>query len=124
MSTLTDSPAWQALLRHRDAHRDLNVRALFEGDTRRFERFSVEVEDLLVDYSKNRVTDETMALLFALARQAGVASWRDRMMSGAKINGTEGRAVLHVALRNRSNRPILVDGKDVMPEVNAVLARM
>ncbi len=124
MSSLTHSPAWQALVRHRDAHRDINLRALFAADSKRFERFSLDFEDLLVDYSKNLVTDETVSLLLDLARQARVLEWRDRMMSGDKVNGTEGRAVLHVALRNRSNRPILVDGKDVMPEVNAVLAKM
>ncbi len=124
MSTLTESPAWQALVRHRDASRDLQVRELFASDPQRFSRFSLEFEDLLVDYSKNRVTQETMALLFDLARQARVFEWRDRMMSGEKINRTENRAVLHVALRNRENRPIFVDGKDVMPAVNAVLAKM
>ena len=100
------------------------MRELFADDPKRFERFSLEVDDVLVDYSKNRVTDETMRLLFDLARQARVFEWRDRMFAGEKINGTEDRAVLHVALRNRSNRPIVVDGKDVMPEVNAVLAKM
>jgi glucose-6-phosphate isomerase len=124
MTTLTNSPAWLALARHRDAHRELDMRAVFAADSKRFERFSLEFEDLLVDFSKNLVTDETMALLFGLAKQARVFEWRDRMMSGDKVNGTEGRAVLHVALRNRSNRPILVDGNDVMPEVNAVLAKM
>src|SRR5439155_8220341 len=78
----------------------------------------------LVDYAKNRVTEETMKLLFDLARQQKVEAWRDRMLRGEKINGTEHRAVLHVALRNRANRAIEVDGKDVMPEVNAVLAKM
>jgi glucose-6-phosphate isomerase len=82
------------------------------------------VDDVFVDYSKHRITEETMKLLFDLARQAKVFEWRDRMFSGEKINRTEDRAVLHVALRNRSNRPIVVDGKDVMPEVNAVLAKM
>ena len=124
MSRLTQSPAWQALLRHRDATRSIHVRDLFAADRGRFERFSIELEDILVDYSKHRVTEETMPLLFDLARQAGVPEWRDRMMSGDEINRTEGRAVLHVALRNRSRRPVLVDGKDVMPEVHAVLARM
>src|SRR5205823_712336 len=97
---------------------------LFAQDPKRFESFTLRFEDLLVDYSKHRITAETLRLLFALAREAQVERWRDRMFSGEKINGTEDRAVLHVALRNRSNKPILVDGKDVMPEVNAVLARM
>jgi glucose-6-phosphate isomerase len=124
MSALTESAAWQALLRHQTSMRDVHMRNLFAEDPKRFERFSIQLGDILLDYSKNRVTDETLKLLFALARQANVESWRDRMFAGDKINGTEHRAVLHVALRNRSNRPILVDGKDVMPEVNAVLARM
>ncbi len=124
MSALTQSAAWQALARHHSAMREVHMRDLFASDERRFERFSIEVGDLLFDYSKHRVTEETMKLLFDLARQARVAEWRDRMFSGEKINRTENRAVLHVALRNRSNRPILVDGQDVMPEVNAVLAKM
>jgi glucose-6-phosphate isomerase len=124
MSMLIQSPAWQALVRHTETARSVHVRDLFEKDARRFEGFSLEFEDLLVDYSKNRVTAETLGLLFALARQANVEAYRDRMMAGEKINRTENRAVLHVALRNRSNRPILVDGKDVMAEVNAVLAKM
>jgi glucose-6-phosphate isomerase len=124
MSALTDSPAWKALVHHHESMRDVHVRTLFADDPGRFERFSVKDGDLLVDYSKHRVTAETMKLLFALAAQAKVADWRDRMFRGEKINRTEDRAVLHVALRNRSNEPILVDGQDVMPEVNAVLAKM
>ncbi|GAC1604233.1 MAG: glucose-6-phosphate isomerase [Myxococcales bacterium] len=124
MSALTSSPAWAALERH---HRDVqavHLRELFAQDPDRFAAFSLRAGDLFLDYSKNRVTRETLQLLFALARQAGLEAARDRMFGGDRINGTEGRPVLHVALRNRGNRPILVDGKDVMPEVNAVLARM
>jgi len=124
MTALVQSPAWQALARHRDAMRDVQMRDLFAGDPGRADQLSIGIEDLHVDYSKHRVTGETMKLLFDLARQARVFEWRDRMFAGEKINGTENRAVLHVALRNRSNRPILVDGKDVMPDVNAVLAKM
>jgi len=124
MSALTQSPAWQALARHRDAMREVHVRDLFAADPGRAERFSIDVEDLRVDYSKHRVTGETMALLFDLARQARVFEWRDRMFAGEKINRTEDRSVLHVALRNRSSRPVVVDGADVMPGVNAVLAKM
>src|SRR5580698_1206239 len=120
MSTLTNSTAWKALTEHIGATKSMHLRDLFAQDPGRFERFSLEVDDLLLDYSKNRVSAETMALLFALAKQAQVFSWRDKMMSGERINRTENRAVLHVALRNRSNRPIAVDGQDVMPEVNAV----
>jgi glucose-6-phosphate isomerase len=100
------------------------MRKLFEDDPSRFEKLSARFNDILLDYSKNRVTGETMRLLFQLARSSDLAEYRDKMFSGEKINLTEGRAVLHVALRNRSNRPILVDGKDVMPEVNAVLEHM
>jgi glucose-6-phosphate isomerase len=124
MSALTESPAWKALVQHQTTMRDTHLRDLFARDPNRFEAFHLEVEDVLVDFSKQRVTGETMKLLFDLARQQKVAEWRDRMFAGEKINRTEGRAVLHVALRNRSNRPILVDGQDVMPEVNAVLAKM
>jgi glucose-6-phosphate isomerase len=124
MTALTQSPPWKALAAHRQSLRGVHVRDLFASDPDRAERFSLEVGDLYVDYSKNRVKDETMKLLFDLARHANVPEWRDRMFAGDAINGTEGRSVLHVALRNRSNRPILVDGKDVMPEVNAVLAKM
>ena len=124
MTTLTESPAWQALARHHETMRDVQMRSLFADDPKRFERFSMSLGDVLVDYSKHRITDETLKLLLALAEQAKVGFWRDKMFAGEKINGTEGRSVLHVALRNRSNRPIVVDGKDVMPEVNAVLAKM
>jgi glucose-6-phosphate isomerase len=124
MSTLTQSPAWQALARHHESVRAKHMRSLFAEDATRFDRFSIDLGEVFLDYSKNRVTDETMRLLFALAGQQKLTEWRDRMFAGDKINGTENRAVLHTALRNRANRPILVDGKDVMPEVNAVLARM
>jgi glucose-6-phosphate isomerase len=124
MTALTQSPTWKALAAHRQAMRGVHVRDLFTSDPGRAERMSIEVGDLYVDYSKNRIKDETMKLLFDLARHAHVAEWRDRMFSGDKINGTEGRSVLHVALRNRSDRKIVVDGKDVMDEVNAVLAKM
>jgi glucose-6-phosphate isomerase len=100
------------------------MRELFAKDTARFERLSLELGDILVDYSKHRVTAETMALLMDLARQARVPEWRDRMFRGERINSTENRAVLHVALRNRSAKPIFVDGQDVMPGVREVLAKM
>jgi glucose-6-phosphate isomerase len=100
------------------------MRDLFRQDARRFEKFSLRFGDLLLDFSKNRITDKTLGLLLQLAREADVPGWAEKMFTGQKINTTEGRAVLHIALRNRSNRPILVDGKDVMPEVNAVLAHM
>ena len=121
---LTDSPAWKALLDHHSRMRDVHLRELFARDAKRFDSLTLRHGDLLVDVSKHRATRETFDLLVALARQQRLEAWRDRMFAGEKINITENRAVLHVALRNRSNRPILVDGKDVMPEVNEVLARM
>jgi len=124
MPAPTALPAWQALTRHQQTLDGVHLRQLFESDPGRFDRFSLAVGPLLLDYSKNRVTDESMGLLLDLARQAEVPRWRDRMFAGEPINATEGRAVLHVALRNRSNRPVLVGGQDVMPAVNAVLGRM
>ncbi len=124
MSILTDSPAWQALINHQRELADVHMRDLFARDPQRFARFSLRLGDILFDYSKNRVTTETMTLLMDLARQARLADKIAAMFNGAKINTTENRAVLHVALRNRANRPILVDGEDVMPEVNRVLAQM
>lgn len=124
MSTLTESKAWKQLEAHREAMAPVHMRDLFAEDESRFERFSLTVGDILIDYSKNRVTEETMRLLVALAEEAGVAQAIESMFRGDKINRTEQRAVLHVALRNRSNRPIVVDGANVMPDVNRVLAHM
>jgi glucose-6-phosphate isomerase len=124
MSALTDSPAWQALTEHQREMAEVHMRGLFDSDPQRFERFSLQVGDILFDYSKNRIAEETMSLLMDLAREANLAERIEAMFTGEKINTTEDRAVLHVALRNRSNRPILVDGQDVMPEVNRVLDKM
>ncbi len=124
MSALTSSPAWKSLVAHKESIDKTTIRELFAKDAGRFERMSHEACGVFVDFSKHRTTDETLKLLHALAKQQDVEGWRDRMFRGDKINGTEGRSVLHVALRNRSNRPIEVDGKDVMPAVNAVLAKM
>lgn len=118
-------PAWAALQKHAETASSVRLRDMFATDPDRFAKFSLRLgDDLLLDYSKNRITADTMALLVQLAEQAGLADWRDRMFGGQPINATEGRAVLHVALRNRSDRPILVDGHDVMPGVDAVLAKM
>jgi glucose-6-phosphate isomerase len=124
MARLKETPAWRALKEHHAAIAGLHMRDLFAHDPERFGRFSLQVDDLLLDYSKNRITEETMALLVALARQRDVEGWRERMFRGEKINVTENRAVLHTALRNRSGRPVVVDGKDVMPEILAVLEQM
>lgn len=121
---LTRSTVWLALANHRQQMEGVHLRDLFAQDEKRFERFSLRLDDILFDYSKNRITQTTLDLLVALARQQSLDQAIDAMFSGEKINTSEDRAVLHVALRNRSNRPILVDGKDVMPEVNAVLAKM
>ncbi len=124
MSKLTDTSAWKALKAHHAKVVDIHMRDLFAAEPDRFDAFSVRFEEILLDYSKNRVTPETMALLFDLAREREVAGWRERMFAGEKINNTEERAVLHVALRNRSDSPVYVDGTDVMPGVRAVLEKM
>ncbi|AWK86669.1 glucose-6-phosphate isomerase [Azospirillum thermophilum] len=124
MTALTSSPAWTALAAHRRAMDGTRMRDLFAADPGRFATFSLEAAGLFLDYSKNRITAETLGLLLDLARQQDVEGWRDRMFAGERINTTENRAVLHTALRNRSNRPVPVDGRDVMPDVNGVLERM
>ena len=124
MTTLTQYPSWQSLCQHQQDVAKLHMRDLFASDKNRFDKFSLKFADLLFDYSKHRITDETLPLLFQMAREAKIESWRDRMFAGEKINITEDRAVLHTALRNRSNTPVLVDGKDVMPQVNKVLQQM
>ena len=124
MSKLTTSAIWQTLVKHQQEIAPKHMREMFDEDPQRFEKFSLRFNDILLDYSKNRITEETMARLLDLAREAQVEQWRERMFSGEKINFTEDRAVLHTALRNRGNQPVLVDGKDVMPNVNRVLAQM
>ena len=124
MSKLTQSPAWQALKAHQAVVEPLSMRQLFRDDPARFERFSVRFDGLLFDYSKNRITAETVELLLNLASQAGLPGWIARMFEGDKVNATEHRAALHTALRNRPDRPVTVDGRDVMPDVRRVLAHM
>ena len=123
-TALTDLPEWKALQRHYESVKDLHLRALFASDAGRAERFAVEAAGLFLDYSKNRITDETVRLLVSLARARGVEARRDAMFSGAKINVSENRAVLHVALRAPRGQHIFVDGKDVVPDVHSVLDRM
>ncbi len=120
----TTMPAWHALLAHREKMDRVHMRDLFAADPQRFSKLSLRLDDILFDYSKNRVTGETLALLLDLARQMDLPARIAAMFSGEKINNTEGRAVLHVALRNRSGEPVLADDADVMPEVNRVLAKM
>lgn len=120
----TELPAYAQLQAHYDALSNRHMRDMFAEDGDRFAHFTRQFEDILLDFSKNRITGETLNLLLQLAEQAGLTGAIGKMFSGDVINQTEGRAVLHVALRNRSNTPILVDGRDVMPDVNGVLARM
>lgn len=121
----THTAAWQALQQHFEQMKDVKIAELFVNDSDRFAKFSATFDDqILIDFSKNRITSETLTKLQALAKETGLTEAISAMFSGSKINRTEDRAVLHVALRNRSNTPILVDGKDVMPEVNAVLEKM
>jgi len=122
---MANGAAWKELQAHYDATMaDCQMKALFASDPKRFDKFSTSFHDILLDYSKNIVTDETMALLEKMCTEAGVLPMAKKMFAGEKINLTEKRAVLHVALRNRSNTPIMVDGKDVMPEVNEVLSKL
>jgi glucose-6-phosphate isomerase len=120
----TQTKAWKKLEAHFEQARDAQMKQLFADDPDRFNRFSIQFEDILVDFSKNRITDETLQLLLELAKECKLQDAIEQMFTGAPINETEGRSVLHIALRNRTNLPIMVDGKDVMPEVNEVLGRM
>jgi len=128
-NTLQSSPenlesAWQSLQEHAQQIRQRHLRELFAADPKRFDRFSLALGELLLDYSKNLISEKTLDLLLELANDADLKGWIERMFRGGRINNTEGRAVLHTALRNRSNTPVMVDGRDVMPEVNRVLRQM
>lgn len=116
--------SWKKLSAHYENMKNIHMRDLFKSDKDRFKKFSLSFEDIFVDYSKNIITEETMSLLFNLAEEAKLKDAIEKMFSGDKINETEKRAVLHIALRNKSNTPIYVDGVDVMPEVNRVLKQM
>jgi glucose-6-phosphate isomerase len=123
-AALTARPAWKALQRHHEKIRDLHLRDLFASNPRRGERLTVEAAGVYLDYSKHRVTDETLTLLLQLARESGLRERIDAMFRGDKINVTEGRAVLHVALRAPRTASIVVDGENVVPQVHAVLDKM
>ena len=123
-SALTQRPEWQALQRHYDQHGSDHLRDLFAADAQRGERLTVEAEGIYLDYSKHRVTEETMGLLVALAEACGLRERIDAMFRGEKINVTENRAVLHVALRAPRGASIVVDGRNVVPDVHEVLDRM
>jgi glucose-6-phosphate isomerase len=119
-----ETHAWKKLEKHFHIIEKIKLREVFQEDSERFSRFSLQFEDILLDYSKNRITEETKKLLLELASEMNLKDAMERMFTGDKINETEKRAVLHTALRNRSHMPILVDGKDVMPEISAVLQQM
>ncbi|QQT27445.1 glucose-6-phosphate isomerase [Sphingobacterium spiritivorum] len=120
----TQTNAYKYLTDHYITINQESLKELFQKDSQRFEKFSVQLEDILVDYSKNRINEETIALLIQLAKECQLDVAIKAMFSGEKINETEGREVLHTALRNQSGKPVLVDGKDVMPQINAVLDHM
>jgi len=127
MSQLTQSSAWQALHKHRQDLGQYSLREAFASDPQRFERFSLRLDDLLLDYSKNLITQDTMSLLMALARQTKVEEWREKMFDGEKINFTENRAVLHTALRAATDtkHPALrVEKSDVLIGIRHVLEKM
>lgn len=121
---LTQLPSFALLEAHKRALESTSVRALFAGDPKRFEKLHLETDGWLFDFSKQRITDETLNLFEKLATEAGVENERARMFGGELFNSTEKRAVLHVALRNRSSKPVVTAGKDVMPDIKAVLVKM
>ena len=123
-TVVTARPEWQALSAHFEQQKSVHLRELFASDPGRAERFSAEAAGLLLDYSKHRITEQTLSLLLDLAKSVGLRERIDAMFSGEKINATEGRAVLHTALRAPRGQKIVVDGKDVVPEVHAVLDKM
>jgi glucose-6-phosphate isomerase len=124
VATLSQRPAWKALQAHAAAAKSLKLRDLFHDDPARGTRFTAEAEGLFLDYSKNRITDETLALLIQLAKESGLREHAEAMFTGEKINTTEDRAVLHVALRAPKSESIFVDGEDVVPAVHEVLDKM
>ncbi len=120
----TQRPAWKSLQDHYHKIKDLHLRSLFAEDPHRAERLSIEELGIYLDYSKNRITDETLKLLLNLAETSGLRERIEAMFRGEKINITEQRAVLHVALRSPKDASILVDGENVVPEVHTVLDKM
>jgi glucose-6-phosphate isomerase len=120
----TDLPAWKTLTAHAAQMKSQHLKDLFAADDQRFAKFSLQLSHLLFDYSKNLITDETKAALLALAKESNVESWRAKMFAAEHINATEDRAVMHVALRDKSSKPIVIDGADARPAINAELERM
>jgi len=124
MSQINQSPIWQALNQHKKDIEPISLREMFKSDATRFDQFHIQFNDLLLDYSKHHISKETISLLVKLAKEVDLENWRDRMFEGEKINSTEHRAVLHTALRNQNQTPIMSDGEDVMPKVKNVLKKM
>ncbi|MEY3891044.1 MAG: glucosephosphate isomerase [Pseudomonadota bacterium] len=124
MSQINQSLIWQSLNQHKKDIESISLREMFKSDPNRFNQFHIQFNDLLLDYSKHRISRETISLLIKLAKEADVEGWRNRMFRGEKINSTEHRAVLHTALRNQNTSPIISDGEDVMPKVKNVLKKM
>ena len=124
MSQINQSPIWQSLNQHKKDIESISLREMFKSDPNRFNHFHIQFNDLLLDYSKHRISKETISLLVKLAKEADVEGWRNRMFEGEKINSTEHRAVLHTALRNQNISPIISDGEDVMPKIKNVLKKM
>ena len=120
----TSTPSWQALQQHRQLFENVHIKNLFYNDADRFSRFSIQSGDLLFDYSKNILTENTIELLLQLANECGLKTAMEAMFTGEKINETEGRAVLHTALRNFSGEPVITDGVDVMPGIKKVQEQM
>ncbi len=124
MSDPTTLPAWQALRENRRQLTDVSLRALFRDNPQRFNQFSLQLDELLFDFSKNLLTEQTLSLLSELADQTGLRTRIDALFKGDKVNTTEGRAALHTALRNRSKRPVVLDGQNLMPQIEQVLKQM
>jgi len=120
----TETQAWKKLASHAETMKQVHMKELFQSDTKRFDKYSLTFNDILVDYSKNILNEETLSLLFELVKECGVQDAAKAMFRGDKINQTEGRSVLHIALRNMGNEAVLVDGEDVMPDVKSALAKM
>src|SRR5690606_30418830 len=120
----TQTEAWAKLETHFQSIKNKTIQNLFEENPQRFEEFHIQFQDILLDYSKNRMDSETVNLLVELAEDCQLKDAIEKQFSGDLINETENRAVLHTALRNRGNQPVLVEGKDVMPDVNSVLEQM
>ena len=122
MQSREELKSWQQLTQHAQLMKKLHMKDLFAQDSERFSKFSIKLPSILLDYSKNTITEETLSLLTDLAKECEVEAWREKMFSGERINKTEDRAVLHTALRDNSKQPIYVDGKDISKDIEATLS--